>query len=78
MEAKVKQESRYGTHIAFSGVEFVKYEWRPVPATATTEQREGQKDFLEFREAAPQEQPAGAKRHKPAGAKAETPAETEG
>lgn len=32
MEAKVKQSARYGIVMAFSGVEFVKYEWRAVPA----------------------------------------------
>lgn len=32
MEARVKQSSRYGTITAFSGSEYVKYEWRIVPA----------------------------------------------
>jgi hypothetical protein len=32
MEAKVNQSSRYGTVTAFSGHEYVKYEWRIVPA----------------------------------------------
>lgn len=32
MDARVNQSSRYGTVTAFSGHEFVKYEWRAVPA----------------------------------------------
>lgn len=32
MLAKVKPESRYGVVTAFSGVEFVKSEWRAVPS----------------------------------------------
>jgi hypothetical protein len=32
MQAKIKQTSRYGTASLFSGVEFVKHEWRTVPA----------------------------------------------
>jgi len=32
MEAKVKKSYRMGAVIAFSGVEFIRTEWRPVPA----------------------------------------------
>jgi hypothetical protein len=32
MDARVNQSSRYGTITAFSGREYVKYEWRVVPA----------------------------------------------
>jgi len=32
MEARVSQSSRYGNITAFSGREYVKYEWRTVPA----------------------------------------------
>jgi hypothetical protein len=32
MDARVNQTSRYGSVVAFSGHEFVKYEWRTVPA----------------------------------------------
>jgi hypothetical protein len=32
MEARVNQSSRYGSIVAFSGREYVKYEWRVVPA----------------------------------------------
>lgn len=31
MQARVKQSSRYGVITAFSGVEFLKRDWRPVP-----------------------------------------------
>lgn len=31
MQARVKKDSRYGSITAFSGLEFVKTEWRPVP-----------------------------------------------
>lgn len=39
MNARVKQSSRYGTMTAFTGFEFVKYEWRPVPAGCEDEAR---------------------------------------
>ena len=39
MLAKVKQESRYGIITAFSGVEFIKTEWREVPAGKEDEAR---------------------------------------
>jgi hypothetical protein len=31
MEVKIKKDYRWNSFIAFSGVEFVKYEFRPVP-----------------------------------------------
>lgn len=37
MEARVNQSSRYGVIIAFSGREYVKYEWRLVPAGCEAE-----------------------------------------
>lgn len=37
MEAKVKDSSRYRSIIAFSGREFVKGEWRSVPAGCEAE-----------------------------------------
>jgi hypothetical protein len=48
MQAKIKQSSRYGTASLFSGVEFVKHEWRPVPAQYEDQARGH--DLLEIRE----------------------------
>lgn len=39
MKAKVRQESRYGIITAFSGVEFIKSEWREVPSGKEDEAR---------------------------------------
>lgn len=48
MEAKVKQESRWGSITAFSGCEFVKSEWRAVPAGCEAEAMRN--EYLETRE----------------------------
>jgi hypothetical protein len=48
MQAKIKQTSRYGTASLFSGVEFVKHEWRTVPAQYEDQARKN--DLLEIRE----------------------------
>jgi hypothetical protein len=48
MQAKIKQSSRYGTASLFSGVEFVKHEWRTVPAQYEDQARKN--DLLEIRE----------------------------
>lgn len=37
MQAKVKKDYRYPAVTAFSGLEFVKFEWRAVPAFAEDE-----------------------------------------
>jgi hypothetical protein len=39
MKAKVKEDSRYGVVTAFSGIEFVKSEWRDVPSGKEEEAR---------------------------------------
>jgi hypothetical protein len=39
MQARVKKSARYGSVQAFSGHEFVKHEWRPVPAGFEDEAR---------------------------------------
>lgn len=48
MQAKIKQTSRYGRANFFSGVEFVKFEFRPVPAGFEEQAREN--EMLEVRE----------------------------
>jgi hypothetical protein len=48
MQAKIKQTSRYGMASLFSGVEFVKREWRTVPAGFEEQAREN--PLLEIRE----------------------------
>lgn len=48
MQARVKQSSRYGRISAFSGMEFVKHEWRRVPTIHEKSAREN--EYLEIRE----------------------------
>lgn len=48
MEARVKQDARWKSITAFSGLEFVKMEWRPVPAGCEAEAKRN--PFLEVRE----------------------------
>ena len=48
MQARVKQDARYGIILAFSGVEFVKIEWREVPVGKEAEALRNQ--YLEVRE----------------------------
>jgi hypothetical protein len=37
MQARVKNDSRYNRVVLFSGCEFVKTEWRPVPAESESD-----------------------------------------
>ncbi len=48
MQARIKQSSRYGTAQLFSGLEFVKHEWRQVPAQFEEQARKH--ELLEVRE----------------------------
>jgi hypothetical protein len=48
MEAKVKSDSRYRTIIAFSGMEFIKGEWRAVPVGCEAEAMRN--EYLETQE----------------------------
>ena len=58
MQARVKLSSRYGSITAFSGLEFVKYEWRNVPAGKDEEAKRN--PYLEL-EGGEKEQPSLAK-----------------
>ena len=48
MQARVKRSSRYGVANLFSGREYVKFEWRPVPQQFEEQAR--MSDLLEIRE----------------------------
>jgi len=48
MEAKVKDSARFQTYVFFSGHEFVKGDWRPVPADSEAQARA--EAVLEIRE----------------------------
>jgi hypothetical protein len=48
MQARVKKSARYGSIQAFSGLEFVKGDWRPVPAGFEEEARGN--EYLEVSE----------------------------
>lgn len=48
MQARVNQQSRYGRVSAFSGMEYVKFEWRYVPPQFEDSAR--QNEYLELRE----------------------------
>src|SRR3990167_2579334 len=50
MQARLKKSSRYGTASFFSGREFVKFEWRPIPPGFEDQARKN--DLLELREGA--------------------------
>lgn len=51
MQARIKQDARYGALNFFSGVEFVKSEWRTVPAGC--EKQATENDYLETRAGEP-------------------------
>lgn len=53
MEARVKQDNRYKVVTAFSGREYVKYEWRSVPAEYLVDA--ARHPYLELREPAVEE-----------------------
>lgn len=48
MQARVKQDARYPTILALSGIEFTKKEWREVPVGKESEALRNQ--YLEIRE----------------------------
>jgi hypothetical protein len=50
MKARVRADSRYPTCTAFGGREYVRYEWRDVPADGLEEaaRRASGDDYLEF------------------------------
>ena len=58
MKAKVKNDCNLKVVTAFAGVEYVKYEYRPVPASAENEAL--RHPFLEIETAVAQEEPVTA------------------
>lgn len=56
LEARAKQEYRFGAVTAFSGHEYIQSEWRPVPAGYEEQARVH--DLLEVREIISKQEPA--------------------
>lgn len=64
MQAKVKDNFRWKTVVAFSGHEYIKGEWRPVPPGL--EEKAKEHPFLDVREAVPAPAEKPVKVHEPA------------
>lgn len=77
MKAKVKDDYRWKTFIAFGGHEFVKGEWRPVPAGY--EERAKSNPYLEVQEEGlpPAENSVKVHDEPPANAQTNAPAQVE-